>query len=197
MITVVEALDRLGIAYMLTGSLVSSYYGEPRSTHDIDVVVEIESGDVASLAAEFRMPRYYLVAAAASEVIGTAGLFSLLEIDEGEKVDFWPLTGEPFDCSRFDRRRDEVVFGTRMSLPSPEDCILAKLHWARLSGGSEKQFGDALRVFELQHAVLDQAYLDTWATQIGVADGLRRLRDEAEPVQKSVKAGVVKPVPGG
>ena len=35
---VVEVLNRLGIDYMVSGSVVSSLQGEPRATHDIDVV---------------------------------------------------------------------------------------------------------------------------------------------------------------
>jgi hypothetical protein len=33
------ALDQAGIAYMLTGSFASVYYGSPRSTQDIDLVI--------------------------------------------------------------------------------------------------------------------------------------------------------------
>ena len=35
----IEALERLGITYMVVGSLASSVYGEPRSTLDIDIVI--------------------------------------------------------------------------------------------------------------------------------------------------------------
>jgi len=38
---VVEALEVAGVGYMLTGSLASSLQGEPRATHDIDLVVDI------------------------------------------------------------------------------------------------------------------------------------------------------------
>ena len=39
---VVETLDSAGIEYMLTGSVVSSLQGKPRSTHDIDIVVAVK-----------------------------------------------------------------------------------------------------------------------------------------------------------
>jgi hypothetical protein len=38
------------IEYMVTGSIASSLQGEPRSTHDIDIVVALP-GDAAQLAA--------------------------------------------------------------------------------------------------------------------------------------------------
>ncbi len=58
-----------------------------------------------------------------------------------------------------------------------------KLKWAQMSGGSEKQFVDALRVYEVQHGLLDQSYLDAWAARLGVAALLARLRSEAEPIE--------------
>jgi len=51
-----------------------------------------------------------------------------------------------------------------------------------MSGGNVKQSTDALRVYELQHAALDQAYLDQWATMLAVVPLLSRVRNEAKPV---------------
>ena len=41
----VTALERIDIDYMVTGSLASSMQGEPRSTHDIDLVIDIQPCD--------------------------------------------------------------------------------------------------------------------------------------------------------
>ena len=70
----------------------------------------------------------------------------------------------------------------RITVSSPEDTILVKLRWAKLSGGSEKQFTDALRVYEVQFERLDMDYLRCWAKKIGVAPMLKRLTDEAEVI---------------
>jgi hypothetical protein len=71
------------------------------------------------------------------------------------------------------------VFGTPSAIKA---CLtfLAKLRWAELSGGSEKQFQDALRVFEVQHAALDIQYLNDWSARLGVEALWRRLQTEAE-----------------
>ena len=34
-------LDEMDLRYMVTGAVASIFYGEPRLTHDIDLVVEI------------------------------------------------------------------------------------------------------------------------------------------------------------
>jgi hypothetical protein len=38
---VAGTLSRLNVPYMLTGAVAVSYYGAPRTTHDIDVVILI------------------------------------------------------------------------------------------------------------------------------------------------------------
>ncbi len=46
---VIRTLYRAGIQYMITGSLASSLQGEPRSTHDIDMVIAIQESKVHEL----------------------------------------------------------------------------------------------------------------------------------------------------
>ena len=67
-----------------------------------------------------------------------------------------------------------------MQVSSPEDTILAKLRWAKLSGGSEKQFTDALRVYEVQFEKLDTKYMEYWAKKLDVESIWKRLKDKAE-----------------
>lgn len=96
----------------------------------------------------------------------------------------WPLTDEPYGRSRFARRWRVDALGTRFDASAAEDTILMKLHWARQSGGSEKQLTDALRVYELQAARLDHAYLSEWAARLGVSDLLDDLKGRAEPLSE-------------
>lgn len=179
---VLTALDDCGIAYMLTGSLVSSIQGEPRLTHDIDIIITLDETAAGSLVEAFPSPNYYLDQESIITAITNSGMFNLIDSVTGDKVDFWMLTDQPFDKSRFARRYPEHIMGMQVMVSSPEDTILAKLNWARLSGGSEKQITDALRVFEVQHGQLDIAYLDYWAKELKCEGLLKRLQDEVEPI---------------
>lgn len=114
------------------------------------------------------------------EAIVRKEMFNLIDTESGDKVDFWPLTDEPFDRSRFGRRYEEDVAGVRIAVSSPEDTILAKLRWAKQSGGSDKQFVDALRIYEVQYERLDLDYLKKWAETLGVEQEYARIREEAE-----------------
>ncbi len=177
---VVQALEDARIEYMVTGSVVSSLQGEPRSTHDIDLVVAIPKSAVKKLINAFPSPGFYLDEEGILEAISQKSVFNLIDVNEGDEVDFWLLTEEPFDQSRFSRKYAEEIMGVRMQVSRAEDTILAKLRWARLSGGSEKQFTDALRVYEVQFGKLDLDYLEYWAKKLEVDSLLERLKAEAE-----------------
>jgi hypothetical protein len=176
----VQVLDANRIEYMLTGSIASSLQGEPRSTHDIDIVVSLERLAPEHLKKAFPPPEYYLDEATITAAATTRGMFNLIDVTEGDKIDFWVLTDEPFDRSRFARRITETVLGIQVKVSAPEDTILAKLKWAQESGGSEKQFTDALRVYEVQHDTLDTRYIKQWVEQLHLGALWTRVTSEAQ-----------------
>jgi hypothetical protein len=173
---VVEALDEAGVGYLLSGSLASSLQGEPRATHDIDLVVDIHPADVGHLVEALAGPSMYLDEYVVADAVRRRSMFNLLDSATGDKVDFWLLKDEPFDRERFARRLEVEAMGMRLSVSTPEDTILMKLCWAIQSGGSEKQLGDAAGVFAFQGDTLDQAYLDRWAQARGVTALLADVR---------------------
>jgi hypothetical protein len=177
---VARTLLELNIDYMITGSIASSMQGEPRSTHDIDIVVSISRSDVDRLVDAFPRPDFYVDVDSAKDAITHQSMFNLIDVREGDKVDFRVLTEDPFDRTRFSRRYVEEVLGERLNVSSPEDTILMKLRWASQMGGSEKQFTDALRVFEIQHGALDLEYVERWAADLGIEDLWARIQNEAE-----------------
>lgn len=177
---VIQVLDDAGIQYMLTGSLVSSLQGEPRFTHDIDVIVAIKKSSAKKLAEAFPMPDFYLDEDSILNAINEKSMFNLIDTKEGDKVDFWIFTNDPFDRSRFSRKYVEEVMDLKMQVSSPEDTILAKLKWAKLSGGSEKHFIDALRVYEVQFEMLDTDYLEYWVKKMNIESIWKRLMKESE-----------------
>lgn len=177
---VIKALEAAGIQFMLTGSIASSLQGEPRSTHDIDIIVDIQKSGVKKMVEVFSSPDFYLDEESVLKAIKTKTMFNLIDIKGGGKVDFWMLTDEPFDQSRFSRKYVEEFSGIRMQVSSPEDTILAKLRWAKLSGGSEKQFVDALRVYEVQFEKLDSDYLEYWVKELKIESLWNLLKDNAE-----------------
>jgi len=182
LIKVLALLNENEIDYMVTGSLVSSFQGEPRATHDVDIVANITHAAIPVLMQAFPPPDYYLSEAAIKDAIQHQSMFNLLDTTEGDKADFWILTEESFDQSRFARKQEEKILGFSMKISTPEDTILMKLRWARLSGGSEKQFTDALRVYEVQYHNLDLDYIEAWSQTLQVKELWQKLKVEAQPI---------------
>lgn len=179
LIDAVEALERCGVGYMLTGSFASSLQGEPRATHDVDIVVEVDFSVVEALAAAFGAERFYFDGIGAREALANRTMFNLIDTSTGDKVDFWAITDDPFDQSRFLRRQVVLAFGRPIAVSAPEDTILQKLKWSVASGGSSSQQRDALGVYEVQRDRIDEAYLDEWAARLEVTELLTGLRDSS------------------
>lgn len=177
----IRALESSGINYLLSGSLASSLQGEPRATHDIDLVVEVDSRLVGVLAGAFGADPYFFDPRAARDALGRRGMFNLLDTTGGDKIDFWMLTDDPFDESRFARRTSVEAFGLELWVSSPEDTILQKLRWAAASGGSQRQMRDAVGVYEVQRGTLDETYLDAWAERLGISTLLAEVRAASSP----------------
>ena len=179
---VLALLEENHIDYMITGSLVSSMQGEPRATHDVDILVNITHSAIPSLVNTFTPPDYFISGPAIEDAILRKSMFNLLDTTEGDKVDFWILTDDPFDQSRFARKYEEKMSGLSMKVSRPEDTILMKLRWANLSGGSEKQLTDALRVYEVQFGNLDLAYIESWTEPLQVKELWEKLQQEGKPI---------------
>lgn len=111
---VVGTLEEAQIEYMITGSIASSLQGEPRATHDLDVAVAIQETDVGAVLGAFPVPRFYLDEEAIRNAIRNQEMFKVIDITEGDKVDFWMLTHEPFGHSWFARRVREAGGGDRL-----------------------------------------------------------------------------------
>jgi hypothetical protein len=45
----VNRLNKVKVRYMATGSVACTIYGEPRLTHDIDLVVELNPQDISGI----------------------------------------------------------------------------------------------------------------------------------------------------
>jgi hypothetical protein len=179
--SVIRTLNEIGVQYMLTGSVASSFYGQPRLTHDVDLAVAITTGQIKILISKYPAPRYYLSEEAAAEAVKTRTMFNLIDSETGLKADFWILDeDDALKTSAFRRRRTAEVLGQKTFIATPEDIILLKLDWHRQGGETTVQLQDAVAVFEIQLNDLDMDYLRSMARSVGLAELLANLEERAE-----------------
>jgi hypothetical protein len=181
-IEVINILNKNNIEYMLTGSFVSSLQGEPRLTHDIDLIINISQNEANKIISVFSKDIFYFDEDNIIHAIKDKTQFNIIAIDGSGKIDFWLLADSEFDKSRFSRKIKKRFFNLDIFVSTPEDTILQKLYWSELAGGSQKQFTDALRVFEIQHDILDMEYINFWVEKLLLNDIFIKLKKEAENI---------------
>jgi hypothetical protein len=174
--SVIERLERAGIPYMVTGSLASSYHGEPRATRDVDIVVDPEAEALARLVDDLEASGFYIDRDVALGALADRSQFNAIGPD-ATKVDFIIRRDRPFSREEFSRRQPADLLGTAGYVTTAEDLVLAKLEWAAASG-SERQLADVAGILAIA-GPLDTAYIDRWAVVLGVEDAWRRLSDES------------------
>ncbi len=163
----VESLEELGIGYMLTGSLASSFHGDPRATQDIDLVIDGDRRALDALGARLRDSGFYADAEAIKHASKVRGVFNAIDPSSGWKVDFILLKDRPFSRSEFDGRVSAEVAGLSLSLVRPDDMVVAKLEWAKL-GESDRRFRDVLGILMVQGPTLDRARIERWIEELGL-----------------------------
>lgn len=164
---------------MVVGSIASTFHGPPRTTRDIDIVVELDDASLAMLLERIDRDRFYVPDGAAADAVATTGQFNLVDLRTTWKIDLMVRRDRSFSREEFRRRQSVVVDDVELFVASAEDTVLAKLEWA-VAGGSDRQITDAASVLASVGDGIDVAYLDRWAVELGVVGALARARAEAE-----------------
>lgn len=168
-------LNRTGVAYMVTGSMASNFWGVPRSTHDLDFVIQLPPSAVAKVVAEFNRD-FFVDEPAIRAAYQPPHQFNVIDRRSALKVDFWLPTGSAFEREMFQRRRHLPVLGVPAWIATAEDIILHKLYWDKISP-SARQLNDAAGVYVVQRASLDLDYLKQQAIELDVQQSLQDILD--------------------
>lgn len=168
-------LNRTGVAYMVTGSMASNFWGIPRSTHDLDFVIQLPPSAVPKVVAEFASG-FFIDEQAVRAAYKSPFQFNAIDRRSALKVDFWLPSGSAFEREMFQRRTQRQTLGVPAWMATPEDIIIHKLFWDKLTP-SERQRNDAAGVFAVQRVNLDLKYMRRWADELGVAGSLQEILD--------------------
>lgn len=156
-----KPLSRSNIPYMVTGSVASMIYGEPRVTHDIDLVVELQIKDVSGLKALFGQEQFYCPPEEAikTEISRAAdGHFNIIHHASGFKADIYPAGKDELHKWAMARRQKINVDDCDIWIAPPEYVIIRKLEYYK-EGGSVKHLSDIKRLLEVSGDILDTSAL--------------------------------------
>ena len=178
---VVEVLERLSIPYFITGSLATTFYGEPRFTNDIDVVIQLAPQNIRALVASFPPPEFYLSDDAVKWAIQHRSQFNIIHPDSGLKVDMMVSGDTPFERGRFARaNRVQPAPGYEAAFSSPEDIIIKKMQFYE-EGGSEKHLRDIASVLTIRGESIDRTYIARWAEEFNVGEIWKLVQERVKP----------------
>jgi hypothetical protein len=160
----VEILENSKMPYMVTGAIASIFYGEPRLTHDIDLVLHLEKSQIESFEYLFPKQEFYCPPL---EVIGIElartpyGHFNLIHHKTGFKADVYLEGSDPLHrWGLANRKRIQLSADVSIWLAPAEYVIIRKLEFFR-EGGSDKHLRDIRNMLPQVSQGLNLAFLET------------------------------------
>jgi hypothetical protein len=161
--TFIRPLNEHNIRYIITGSVASMVYGEPRLTNDVDVVIDIKPPDISRLVEAFPEVDYYLPPAEVIEtelLRGSRGHFNIISQHSMLKADIYLMGADSIQLWGMNSARILDIDNLPVSFAPPEYVIIRKLEFYR-EGHSEKHLRDIAAMLAESSADLDQKILST------------------------------------
>ena len=172
-------VDRLDASYLVTGSVAATLYGEPRATHDIDLVVDLSEDARDALPRAFPEADFYLpppeVVLIESQREGR-GHFIIIHHASGLKADLYLVGDDALHAWAFHNARHYTVGKLEVRVAPPEYVIVRKLEFFR-EGGSPKHLRDIRSMLALSSELIDRPTLERWLDERGLGEIWARLHD--------------------
>jgi len=175
-------LEDLQLTYAVGGSMAGTFHGEPRTTHDIDVLVALDQHGAQRLT-DSLSDDYYVPQQALEDAMRTHSSFNLVHIPSSFKVDLFVASRSRLDQEQLARRikvrlrRDATQ---SIWLTSPEVLVVRKLLWRRSAqNASQRQWLDVVSILRTQAGRLDEALMSSLAADLDLGETLDEARDAA------------------
>ena len=183
---VLKALEAAGIEYLIGGAVAAWAWGEPRSTLDLDLVVNIPFEAIGQLSNELKkrdmlVPEEIILDNILEDRVDLP--INAIHMHSGYKADLYPLReGDELRAAALGRRRkvDLGGFLGGVYLHSPEDLIIYKLWYYSISQQT-KHIRDITSIVMTLGDELDLSYVDKWVKEKGVLNIWRELIERIRP----------------
>ena len=167
---ILVVLDEAGIDYMIGGAVAVWPWGEPRSTQDIDIVIQLGIEHINALSKELEKVEIFLPPDTIMENLNkTRGYLPINAIHgaSGYKAEMYLVREEDELRKAAFQRRVKVDFGSEVGeiyIHSPEDLIIYKMLYYSLSQQT-KHIRDIGSIIKTIGEQLDYEYIQRWAAE--------------------------------
>jgi len=166
----IDVFAQGNMAYMFVGGLAVNYWGIPRTTLDVDIVIALRPETVPWLVKLLKQLRFDVHADDVAMIARVGNSFMTHSPLTPHRVDFW-IPRTEFEQHAFERKRQERLHSKTAWLISPEDLVVMKL-----LAGREKDWEDAAGILQRQRSQLDETHLRSWTKRLGLSKDLARVR---------------------
>jgi hypothetical protein len=167
------------IPHMVVGSFASSFHGIPRSSQDLDLVIDPDERALRRFLESLPVEEYYADADAALDALRRQSQFNVIDMATAWKADLILRRRRPFSIEEMRRSIEGDLLGTRVLVASPEDTVISKIEWSKSGGGTDLQLRDAAGILAVRGATLDMAYIERWVAELGLGDLWDRVRRDS------------------
>ncbi len=153
----ITRLNQLGIRYMITGAVAAIIYGEPRLTHDIDLVLELQTEDVEKMIENFSPEEFYCPPKENIHIEikrVSRGHFNIIHLKTGFKADCYLMGQDELHHWGMLNRKEFIVEGKPLWVAPPEYVIVRKLEYYR-EGKSQKHLMDISNMLRISSPQID------------------------------------------
>ena len=172
-------LESAGFTYMITGSVAGVFYGEPRVTHHVDLVLALAPSDTGRIAELFPLEEFYCPP---EEIIvrevlrAQRGHFNLIHHESGFKADVYLANRDPLHRWALPERRRVDVDGEPVHVAPLEYVIVRKLEFYR-EGGSEKHLRDIEAMVRISRELIREDVLRRWLVATGTEKAWHSIKE--------------------
>jgi hypothetical protein len=155
---------------MVTGAVASIIYGEPRFTNDIDLVVDMSSGDIAAFTKIFPPHAFYCPPPDVLEEETrrpVRGHFNIIHQATGFKADIYTVGRDELHHWAMSKRRRIEMQGECVWVAPPEYVIIRKLEYFK-EGGPDKHLRDIESILEVTGDELDTEAIHKRTSGLGL-----------------------------
>lgn len=174
-----DILNQNKFRYFITGSVAAITYGDPRLTHDIDLVINLNESEIEKFIRAFPSDLFYCPPV---EVIKTElnrksrGHFNLIHHDSGFKADIYLTGDEELHQWAMKNSREIQLEGTTIFIAPPEYVIIKKLEFYK-EGRQQKHLTDIEGILANSKDLIDFEFLNKSIAERGLNDYWSKLTD--------------------
>jgi hypothetical protein len=167
----IRPLIRSRIPYMIGGSVAAAFYGEPRLTFDVDLIVFFSHPDIRKIPEIFPEAEFYVppIETIKEEAARERGHFNVIHHGTGFKADFYSAGHDALNAWGFHFKKEVSFQDVIVTLAPPEYIILRKLEYFR-EGGSEKHLRDIRSIIAVSGELINKDELMDWIKRLDLAD---------------------------